>query len=76
MINELTQTKTNTNGTKPKQTDKNRTQPEPMVISGNILVPFETVARKLGELLPDGVQVVGFRVTGNNLTLDTEQRVK
>lgn len=76
MTTELNQTKTNTNGTKPKQMDRNRTQPEPMVISGSVLVPFETVAGKLGELLPDGVQVVGFRVTGNNLTLDTEQRVK
>ena len=66
---------TDTNETKRSKTDRNRKEPEAMVITGNILVPFETVAKTLGELLPDGAQVVGFRVTGNNLTLDTEQRV-
>jgi hypothetical protein len=65
-----------TNETKQIKTDKNKKEPIAMVIAGSILVPFEIVAEKLGELLPDGVQVVGYRVTGNNLTLDTEQQVQ
>jgi len=74
--NEAVQTKTNTNGSKPNKTDKNKSEPKPMVNIGSTLIPFEIAASKLGELFPDGISIVGLRITGGDVVADTEQEIK